>query len=403
MTGLLALLPAALAQDCTVFFEGVTAYLPDGPQEGVSVRVAGARIDAVGAELSGEGCAATIDGRGRVLTPGLIDPNARIGLVEVGLEDATHNDGGGHAAYGVYDGYNPRSSVVPVVRIAGLTSAIVMPERGRVSGQAAAVDLAGATQADAVIDPSVAMVAHIGNNAAEGLDELRTLLDDARAFGANPTAYDQNRTRTLGASRRDLEALQPVLKGDLPLVIGADKAADIEAVLRFARDQRVRVVIRGAAEGWLVADQLAEAEVPVILDPLVYGPGSFDQIHGRADNPALLHAAGVPIMFGTGSAHFARALPQLAGNAVRGGLDHDAALVAITATPAEVFGLTDYGRIEPGAMANLVLWSGDPLELSTHVLSVHIRGRDIPLESRQTKLQERYLELPGTPTPPTLK
>ena len=135
----------------------------------------------------------------------------------------------------------------------------------------------------------------------------------------------------------------------------------------------------------------------VILDPLVYGPGGFDQIQGRPDNGKLLVQAGVPVILATSSSHNARNLGQLAGNAVRAGMTHDDALAAITRVPAEVFGLEGRGVIAEGAWADVVLWSGDPLEVSSWPEAVWINGRAIPMESRQTKLRDTYRDLPGTP------
>jgi cytosine/adenosine deaminase-related metal-dependent hydrolase len=147
-------------------------------------------------------------------------------------------------------------------------------------------------------------------------------------------------------------------------------------------------------------DALAEADIAVIINPLIYGPGSFDQREARPDNAQLLAEAGVDVIISTRSAHFARSLRQLAGNAVRGGMDHTAAVRAITSTPARVFGLSDRGEIARGAFANLVIWSGDPLEIGTRVETMLIAGRAVELTSRQTDLFERYRELPGSPVPP---
>ena len=188
-----------------------------------------------------------------------------------------------------------------------------------------------------------------------------------------------------------------MLDGTIPLVVGADRAADIEALLRLRQAFGIRLVIQGAAEGWLLAKPLAAADVAVIVDPYVYGPGGFGQIQGRADNAALLAEAGVEVILTTQSSHNARNLGQMAGNAVRGGMTDADALASITAIPAKVFGLEGRGVVEVGASADLVLWTGDPLELSSHPVRVWINGRDIVLESRQTQLRDAYRVLPGTP------
>jgi imidazolonepropionase-like amidohydrolase len=189
------------------------------------------------------------------------------------------------------------------------------------------------------------------------------------------------------------------VEGKIPLVVAADRASDIEALLGFAGEQKIRIVIRGAAEAHLVAEPLARAGVPVIVHPFVYGPGSYDQIHGRADNAARLFAAGVPLVIGEHTGHNLRKLRQLAGNAVREGLPWEAAFDAISAAPARAFGMAGYGVLEPGAVANVVVWSGDPLEIATRVERLFVHGREIELNSRQQELFERYRTLPGTPQP----
>ncbi len=191
-----------------------------------------------------------------------------------------------------------------------------------------------------------------------------------------------------------LEAESVGCRFDLGTELQMDFGAD-----GFAEAEGIRLVIRGAAEGGRHAEALAAADIAVILNPLVYGPGSFDQREARPDNAQLLQEAGVDVIISTTSAHFARSLRQLAGNAVRGGMDHTAAVRAITSTPAAVFGLNDRGEIARGAYANLVVWSGDPLEIETRVEGLFIGGQAVELTSRQTELFDRYRERPGSPVP----
>ena len=393
---LLALMQVALAE-CTVI-TGADVVLDAGTKQ-VDVLIRGDEIKRVGRELAGAEACVRIDGSGKVLTAGLVDSHSSLGLVEVNLEGATHDQSGTGPSSRVVDGYNPLSSVIPVARNGGLTSAMPVPTGGGIRGQSALVDLAGVTQSDAVVDPAVAFHVAGGSHIGATLATLRIQLEDARLYARSKSAYDRDQLRDLSLPRQDLTALKPLLDGDMPLVVTSDRASDIEALLRFADEQDIRLVIEGAAEGWLVADQLAQADVAVMLNPFVYGAGSFDQLHGREDNAALLHDAGVAVIFASGSAHHSRELRQTAGNAVRGGLDHTAALAAITSTPADVFGL-ERGRIEPGSVANVVLWSGDPLEVTTSVEALWIRGDAIPLTSRHTELRERYRTLPGSPVAP---
>jgi imidazolonepropionase-like amidohydrolase len=411
---------AALGADCVVI-SGTTAATSTGLQKGVSVVMHDGAIAAVGRGLqglklqlgresevtgatwAGESCA-FVQGGGTITTAGLVAVDSQLGLVEVGMESGSRDsDAGGdpvRASVRIVDGYNPRSSLLAVQRAGGLTSVITRPVGGWVSGQAAHVRLAGRTQAEAVVNPSVQMVAALsGPSTAGALARLGDLLDDVRDYQRNPSAYDQGRTRpyTEGVTKADLLALLPVIEGDLPLTLDADRASDLEAVIRFKEAQGVAVVIHGAAEGWVVAGELAAAEIPVVVDPLVYGPGSFDQVHGRPENAALLAEAGVVVMFAAGT-HNARNLRQRAGNAVRGGMRRSAALAAMTEAPAAVFGL-DAGRLQAGASGDVVVWSGDPLELSSAPVAMFIGGRRVSLENRQTALRDAYRTLPGTPRP----
>lgn len=401
----LVLAPLTASADCTALVGGATAYLPSGPVEGMEVLIAADRIVAVGATVArtfeDEACT-VLEITGKTVTPGLVEASSNLGIVEVGLEKATVDSTGSadavRAALRVADAYNPRSTLIPVQRVEGITSAVVKPEGGRIAGQGAWADLAGDSQAKAVVDPSIGVWASFGGESkAEGLLELRELLDDARFLRRKGSAYDSGNSRELAASRLDLQALYPVIDGEVPLVIGANRASDIEALLRMAKEQGILLVISSAAEGWLVADLLAASNTPVILDPLVFGPGGFDQLQARSDNAKLLDEAGVTVVLSSFSSHNARTLKQVAGNAVREGMDHTAAVRAITSAPAEAFGLTDRGKLVAGQIANVVVWGGDPLELGTAVEHVLIAGQEIALVSRQTVLRERYRTLPGTP------
>ncbi len=174
------------------------------------------------------------------------------------------------------------------------------------------------------------------------------------------------------------------------VVFNVERAADIRQLLEFARRTGIRPVVAGGSEAWVVAADLAREDVPVILDPLVDLPDSFDQLGSRLDNAARLHSAGVRIAFSGGDA---RNIRQAAGNAVAHGLPWDVALASITRTPAEIFGLgTTRGRIAVGQIADLALWDGDPLEVTTIAERVWISGRPVTMRSRQTVLRDRYLQ-----------
>jgi imidazolonepropionase-like amidohydrolase len=184
------------------------------------------------------------------------------------------------------------------------------------------------------------------------------------------------------------------LDGKIPVVFHVDRAADILSALAVARELKLRPVIAGGAEAWKVARELAAAKVPVIVFPFQQ-LSSFDALGAREDCAARLFAAGVPVAIATGGeTPNARKLRQEAGNAVRSGLPHDAAIAAITGAPAEALGMgARYGTLAPGKTANLVLWSADPLEISTRVVEVVIHGRKVSLRNRQTALFEKYRTL----------
>lgn len=368
---------------------------PDSAPSAGTVVIDGGKIVAAGADPPIPASCRTIEVRDRVITPGLIDAGSDLGLDEIDLEDSTHDsDAGGtqpvRADFRVADGYNPRATLIPVARRGGVTRAVVLPSGGTIAGQAAAVRLLGDDQASALIERSVALVGALEETAAGTLWSWRELFDAARP------APPRGPLRDPRWSPRDLAALQPVISGQRPLLVAADRASDIEALLRFGAEQRLRLIVRGASEGHLVADALARARVGVIVDPQIYGPGGYDQIHARADGPARLARAGVVVAIGAGGAHNLRKLRQLAGNAVRGGMSWQSALAAITSAPARLFGLPG-GRIAAGEPADLAIWSGDPLELSTRLEALVIDGRPVALRSRQSDLLERYRTLPAHP------
>jgi imidazolonepropionase-like amidohydrolase len=250
----------------------------------------------------------------------------------------------------------------------------------------------------------------VGNARAAGvgargelLGRLRELLDDARAFGRNRLAYERNQSRELAASRRDLEALQPVLAGQLPMLIAADRASDILSALRLRREYGLRIVILGGAEAWQVADRLAAERVPVVTGAMNNIPGGFAALGQRQENAGLLARAGVPVAIignaggGDEEAFNVRNLRYEAGNAVAYGMSFDQALRAITLTPAEMFGVADrVGALAPGRDANVVVWSGDPFEFATRAERVFVRGRENTAPSRQDELTQRYRTPPGS-------
>jgi imidazolonepropionase-like amidohydrolase len=253
-----------------------------------------------------------------------------------------------------------------------------------------------------VTRPRVAMVLEMGEGGAEraggargsAIVALRATLADGRHFARHRAAYDRGEGRPQTLSRIDLEALVPVAEGRMPLIVKVDRASDIVEMIALAREEGLRIILDGAEEGWRVADVIAAAKVPVIVDPLANLPHSFSQVGASMDNAARLHAAGVAVVLkaGSGVAHRARELRYSAGNAVAWGLPHDAAVAAITINPARVFGVADrIGSLAVGRAADLILWSGDPLEPLSQPRLIFVEGLEKPLTARPLDLRDRYL------------
>jgi imidazolonepropionase-like amidohydrolase len=287
-----------------------------------------------------------------------------------------------------------------VTRVEGITRALVVPggTGNVILGQAAMFDLAGDQVPGSVTRAPAAMVAALGETGAglaggsrsSAILRLREALQDAIDFNLNRAAWNAAQRRDYSRGRLDLEALRPVLRGEIPLAIQANRASDLLAGIRLAEEFKVRLVLVGAAEGWMIADELARKKIPVVVKPLTNIP-SFDALGASLENAARLQKAGVTLLLSSFDTHNARNLRQEAGNAIANGLDRDAALRAVTLTPARTWGISDRtGSIEVGKDADLVVWSGDPFELTTAAERVFIRGREMPRDTRQKALFEKY-------------
>ncbi|HEX9703861.1 MAG TPA: amidohydrolase family protein [Gemmatimonadales bacterium] len=389
----------------TIAITGGKVYPVSGPPiENATVLIRDGRIVAVGASAAIPADATRIDARGKWVTPGFIDSGTQIGLTEIGAvqetNEGTYRGTGIAPAFNVAAGINPASQLVPVARVEGVTTVLTAPQGGLISGQAVVIDLAGESVPEMLVQSPAAMVANIAAKDAAGgsragvVARLRRLFDDALEYDRRRADYRRNQIQDLSAPAADLEALLPVLRGRLPLVVQADRKSDIENALRLAQDYRVRLIIAGGAEAWTVADRLGAARVPVVLIPLTNIP-SYSQLGARYENAAQLARAGVRVAIMSGDSHNSRNIKQESGNAVSYGLPWEQALRAVTLTPAELWGIADrYGTLEAGKVANVVVWSGDPFEFTTAVERVFIRGKEIVLKSRQTELFERYRTLP---------
>ncbi len=381
-----------------------------GTLDGATVLIENGRIRAVGRNVEIPAGARRIDAAGKVVTPGLFDSLSHLGVIEVNAVEGTRDDAvRGHdlsAAFDVADALNPRSQLLPITRVEGVTGAVVAPESSEsvFAGRGAIIRLAGNLAGDLVVRNPAAVFASIGESGAAlaggsraaDLARLREALDDAADYARHRADFERNGRRRYALPQLDLEALQPVLRGELPLVVTADRASDLEAALALAREHHLKLILAGATEGWMVAGEIAAAHVPVLLDPMANLPVAFERLGATLENAARLAKAGVAIAFMSGEAHNARNLRQGAGNAVAYGLPWEEALRAMTANPARIWGLAgNAGTIEAGRAADLVVWSGDPLELQSAAEHVFIEGREMSKTTRQTELRDRYKTLGG--------
>ena len=383
------LVPAGLASAETIAIVGGKVYPVSGaPLENGTVLIVDGAIAAVGTTVTIPAGARLIDAKGKWVTPGLVHPATALGIVEVDAVDESDDsrakgDRGVAAAVRIWDALNPESTMWAPAREDGITQVVVLPGGGFVGGQAALVETLEGSRSDMVRKAPAGIFVDLtdrGSAAVQSRSELllrlRELLDDARAYGLRRTAFESNQIRPLAANRLHLAALQPVLKGTLPLIVHADRAADILSLLGLAREYNIRVIVLGGVEAWKVAAELAAAKVPVLTGGQTDLPNSFDQLGATLENAALLRKAGVTVALTTGGENNfrVRSLRQHAGNAVANGLPWDEALRAVTLSPAEIFGVADkMGSLQAGREANVVIWDGDPFELSTRAVQVLVR------------------------------
>jgi imidazolonepropionase-like amidohydrolase len=406
---LLSTLVAATAGAQTIALTGAKVYpVSQPPINNATIVLVDGKITAVGADVAIPPSAERIDAGGTWITPGLIDPVTVLGVIEVGAvpqanDASAKGDRSVAAAFRVWDGLNPASVLWAPTRNEGVTTVGVVPRGGLIAGQAAVVDLVNGTSNDMLRRKPAAVVANMKSGVTpdtssrgEVLLRLRELLQDAKTYAAHRQAYETARTRVFATTRVNLDALVPVVRGQLPLMLSVDRAADIDAALDLARELTLKLVLVGAEEGWMVADRIAAAHVPVVTGALDSIPGSFATLGARQENAALLRKAGVAVALSSGGESFnVRNLKQHAGNAVAYGLSWDDALRAVTMTAADILGVGgSVGTLQPGRDANLVVWDGDPFEFKTRVVRVIVHGREIKQPSRQDLLMERYKSAP---------
>ena len=393
------------------------------PVENGSLLIQNGRIAAVGANVNAPAGAETIDGSGLTVFPGMIDAATNMGLMEIPLgapgtdDDAEVGDMNPNARAIV--GVNPHLTHIPVTRVNGTTTVLTMPQGGIVSGQASIINLIGSTQAEMAVNPSFALVVDFPRVAAGGgggfggggfggqtpnfeeairtrdqrLTNLRQMLKDAEAYGKAHDAYAQNKTLPRPKTDLRLAALVPYVRGEKPVIMIANREIDIRNAVRFADDNKLKMILMGGNDAWRTADLLKQRNVPVIITGIWSLPAREDDAYDVLfENASKLQRAGVRFAVASGDEGAnARDLPYQAGMTAAFGLKPDEALKSVTLYPAQILGIADrMGSLEVGKVANIVVADGDILDPRTHIRHLFINGRKMPLNTKHTELFDQF-------------
>jgi imidazolonepropionase-like amidohydrolase len=417
---------AAAAENDTFLIRNADVYPVTSPVlRGSSVLVENGKISAIGAKAIAPKGVRVIDGKGLRVYPGLIDSSTQLGLSEIsGIRETVDI-----AELGVFMPHlrtlvavNPESEHFPVIRANGITSAMTFPsssngnrigsaDRQIISGQAALIHLDGWTWEDMevkrsaamhLIFPTIARGRGANANANEGFAQAKRNYE--REIEQLSGFFEQSRQyqRAKAAARPDFqtdlryEAMLPVLEGKLPVAVTAGRERTIHDALDFAEKQKIRIVLMQPRELGKLLPEIKAKNIPVILGPTLDLPLTEDDPYDSAFTlPSDLYKAGIKFAFGTFENEFVRDLPYSAAVAVNFGLPYDEALKAITINPAEIWGVaSEVGSIEPGKSADLMITTGDPLETPTQVKHLFIKGKEVDLTNKQTRLYEKYLNRP---------
>ena len=355
-----------------------------------------------------------VDASNKIITPGVIAPDTQIGILEIGAISETRDGDSDIYSMGfsVYDAINPNSTLIPWNRSNGVTSAITLPDFNwdPLSGMASFLLLDGSLRVNGM--PDVALTGEIGalssGSRAESLILLRDLLEFASILDEKDMASSKKISEAIedfeiaelmDLQPRDVIALYNLLNKNLPLIIKTNRASDILKLIDIKKLYGLNLVLMSAQEATLVADEIAENNIPVIVNPFDNIPDSFDELASNIRIASSLEKAGIKVMFSESRTHNYHLIRQGAGNAVANGMSYTGAIMALTSSVAESFNIPERGRLQQGMKADLVIWEGDPLEPSTFPSKVYINGIDMDLSTRSSRLTERYIDkrdLPNT-------
>ena len=348
-----------------------------------------------------------IDAEGKIVTPGFIVSNTDIGIVEIGALSVTKDDQSNIYSIGfsIHDAFNPNSTRIPWNRSNGITSAITLPRdtSSPIGGFGSFFTLNGSLQIDSL--PDMVMIGRIGGSSSSSRSEMLALTDDILSFASsldgkdmksnadiNEIINDSPLADYLELQSRDVKALYRLIDDKLPLIIKANRATDILKLLELKKKYNLNLIIMGAQEASLVAEQISSSNTPLIINPINNIPGSFDELASNINLSRRLEAEGIKLIFTSGGGQNSHLVRQGAGIAVANGMSYGGAIRAMTSNVADSFNITGRGVIKSGNIADLVIWEADPLEPSSMPEKVFINGVDMDLTTRSTRLRDRYIK-----------
>jgi len=395
---------------------GATLHtVTNGTIEGGIILIDGGEITFVGENARITNEYTRIDASGKHVYPGFIDGWSGLGLVEISAVPVTVDNselGQFNPHMYAFTAFNPHSASVPVTRVSGVTTVLSHPSSGSISGKASVMDLWGYSPDSMAVKKSGALVMNLPSSGGggwwdnrseeeikkqyeENLKEINDFLDKARFYDRMMKAYEADPS---GKTKPDhdprMEAMREVLAGEVPVVISADDKQEILDALEWIKDNDdMSFILEGVSEGWRLADEIAEAGVPVLTTTLYTPSRDYDNYQRPYQNPGLMAEAGVKVAIVSNDTENSRNTAFQAGYAAAYGMGTEEALRAVTINPAEIFGVADkIGSLEAGKQANLFISDGDPFEPMTNIEHVFIQGYKIPMDSRHIQLYQEFLD-----------
>ena len=353
-----------------------------------------------------------IDASGMIVTPGIIVTDTNIGIVEIGALSVTRDDSSNIYSIGfsIHDAFNPKSTLIPWNRSNGVTSALSLPQNtsSPIGGLGSYFLLDG--ELDITSNKDIVMIGNVGGSSNKSRAETFSVMDDLLSFASSINARDLSSDSDIAdliegspiadfmeLHPRDVKALFKLVNDNLPLIISTHRASDILKLIELKEKYSLNLIIKGAQDASLVASQIAESNIPLIINPINNIPDSFDELASNIQMASRLEKKGIDIMFNTPRSHNFHLVRQGAGVAVANGMSYEAAIKAITSTPASVFNIDQRGEIKTGYFADIVIWDADPLEPSSMPEYVFINGKAIDLTTRSSRLRDRYTTQPEKP------